>query len=343
MLLRDLRDPALVADDLVRRWNLNLLSQDEQEDCAQFLVASGLFPVFFQQILRMIQANSQLPWAQFAEALGRGKIRPTSEEIDAMFEGAEEQRATSDLVRSYQLDIFDRRFTENRKRIDQLREEELERRKQDLKDQLKFLQANRLDNEESLVLEQIEALFPQDPEFQIAREALKVRRAREALARLAPLQEEAEILSLQFAADRLSPEQQKVKDMIVLRAKEMAKKDPALAYDLAMSLHFMDFNAEAYEVLKDSGAGSAAIDWLKLELLIHARQFVTALDESAHLESKYSSEPEAAFAVTYARARALKGLGQAEMAVDLLRSLVRVRPSYKSAQSLLLDWSGDDE
>ena len=59
---------------------------------------------------------------------------------------------------------------------------------------------------------------------------------------------------------------------------------------------------------------------------------------------RYDAHPkDKVVAITYARARALKGLGQDDLATDLLRSLVRVRPSYKSAQSLLMDWSGGDE
>jgi len=88
---------------------------------------------------------------------------------------------------------------------------------------------------------------------------------------------------------------------------------------------------------------SPSADWLRIELMILARKYVDALNEAATLEARYASDPEAAFAITYARARALKGLGQDELATDLLRSLVRVRPSYKSAQSLLMDWSGGDE
>ena len=115
-----------------------------------------------------------------------------------------------------------------------------------------------------------------------------------------------------------------------------------MAYDLAMNLHFMDFNLEALEILRVAPP-SPAVDWLTLELMIQSRRFVDALSQAAHLEAAYAEDPDAAFAVTYARARALKGLGQVELAIDLLRSLIRVRPAYKSAQSLLMDWSGGDE
>jgi hypothetical protein len=104
----------------------------------------------------------------------------------------------------------------------------------------------------------------------------------------------------------------------------------------------MDFHTEAIAVLEKAPEGAAA-DWLRLDLLIAARLFVDALTEAQTLESRYASDPEATFATAYARARALKGLGQTELAIDLMRGLVRVRPGYKSAQSFLMDWSGGDE
>ena len=341
-LLRDLKDPAAVAQDLVRRWNMNVLSVDEQRDCAQFFNAAGLYQTFFQQVRTQSSDNAQIPWAQFADAVGLSRIKPTSSELDAIFEGAKEQSGLSDLVLSHQLDIWTRRFPETRATIVRLREDELEAKRQKLKEELEFMRSNRLVEEEERVLVEAEALFPSDAEVKQERESYDMRWAREVIARVSLEFETPQADDLARRADRLTPEQDATKRLIVGRALEVASTQGDLAYELAMALHFMDFHAEAIEVLTKAPEGPAA-DWLRLDLLIAARLFVDALTEAQQLESRYASDPEATFASAYARARALKGLGQTELAIDLMRGLVRVRPGYKSAQSFLMDWSGGDE
>ncbi len=341
-LLSDLGNPAAVAQDLIRRWNMNVLSSDEQKDCAQFFNAVGLYPVFFQQVLQLTSDQAQIPWAQFADAVGLSRIKPSEREIDAIFDGAKSQNALSELVLSHQLDIWSRKFGDVRSQIVKVREDELEARKVKLKDELEFMRANRLVEQEDKLLKEAEALFPSDKDVLEDRDAFQIRWARDVIAKANFNLEAPEADDLARRTERLTPEQSSAKSLIVTRALEVAAEHPALAYDLSLSLHFMDFHSEALSVL-EKAPGSSAVDWLRLDLLIAARLFVDALSEAEKLEVLYSADPEATFAATYARARSLKGLGQDALAIDLMRGLVRVRPGYKSAQSFLMEWSGGDE
>lgn len=339
-LLQKLGDPSLVADDLFRRWDLNLLTEEEQIDCAQFLVASGQYRALFERVNKLLSEKMKLPWAQLAEAVGYTKIAPTKTEIDAILEGAKEQESEEALIRSYQLDLWDRRFIELRAALQSRKAIDLAERKQALKDKLEFMRAQRMLEQEADILEEVQKLFPNEPEFAAEREAFEIRWAREVIANVSPHTDPTSELA--WKADRLTPEQQTSKGMIVERAKKMAHANSKLAHDLAVCLHFMDFNSEAIEVL-NLGPDSEAADWLRLELMIKARQFVNVLSEGSRLEVLYAANPDTAFAVVYARARALWGLGQSEMAIDLMSSLIRIKPNYKSAQALLSDWAGGDE
>lgn len=339
-LMSHLGDLDLVADELVRRWDRNLLDENEQIDCAQFLVSAGLYSRLFEQVLRLLASGHTLPWTQFAEALGRARVKLSNKDVRTLFEGAEEQDQIDAFVRSQQLDIWDRRFAERRAQAQGKRALAIAQKKQALKDRLEFMRNNRMYDEERKVLEEIQVLFPDEPEFKSDRNSFELRWAREVIAKSStsvtdPTQD------LAWKIEKLTPEQQSSKSLIVARAKELAHENPRLAYDLAVCLHFMDFNSEAIDVLAEAERSPSA-DWLRLELMIRARQYVNALDEASKLEVDYADDPEAVFAVVYARARALWGLGQNLMAIDLLRSLVRIRPQYKSAHSLLMDWTGGD-
>lgn len=338
-LLREKKDPQLVAEDLIYRWRHRLLNEEEQIDCAQFLLAAGLYRHLFTEIHRLILESEKLPWAQLAEALGRMGFKPDDYEVHALFEAAGSQNAVAHLLRSRQLDLYSRTFGEKRAELHDSIKRAIFDRKQALKDQIQFMRAQRLYEQELKLIEELEALFPSEVDAQEEKNELRLRWAREVVANARTATDPA--LDLERKLEYLSPEEENVKALLVERAHEIAKQKPELAYDLAIGLNAMGFAREALAVLEHAEP-APAVDWLKLELMIGARQFVSALEEATRLEETYASEPETIFASTYARARALHGLGEAASAIDLLRGLVRVRPNYKSAQSLLLDWSGGD-
>ncbi|MES2856085.1 MAG: hypothetical protein V4692_09490, partial [Bdellovibrionota bacterium] len=182
-LILTLKDPAQVAADLMSRWQSQLLSEEEKEDCAQYMLASGQLTLLFKQLKLAISESGRIPWAQFAEAIGRGKIKPSAKEIEAIIEGAGAQNALSDLVRSHQLDLWSRRFGELRLEVETLRKNDLEERKHELKDRLQFIRANRLYEEEKKALEEIEAVFPSESEFAGERGSYEVRWAKDIISR----------------------------------------------------------------------------------------------------------------------------------------------------------------
>jgi tetratricopeptide (TPR) repeat protein len=342
-LLSEKGDPRLVAEDLLHRWKHRMLNVEEQIDCAQFLVAAGLYSIFFRWLHQLAGDQERVPWAQVAEAVGRSGVQVEESDIRALIEGARTQNATPELIRSHRLDTVHSALGDLRARIRAEKEEALQQRLQSLKEKLNFMRANRLFEQEEEVIREIQSLFPDQTEVAAELKSLQFRWAREIVSKSESITDVT--ADLHWKINKLTPEQMTAKGIIVKHAREFAANDPRLAYDLALCLHAMDFNAEAVEILNhasDLGKSSQAADWLRLELMIQARQFVNALEEANRLEISYAGDPEASFATVYARARSLHGLGQTPMAVDLLRSLVRIRPNYKSAQSLLLDWSGGD-
>lgn len=347
-LVKSHGDLHLVASDLQNRFHRGLLNDLEQRDYFQFLIDAGQLPLFFAEIQTILSVHpgappsAQLPWTQFVEALGLSEVTLDDFDIQALFDASASQDATSELVRSRRLDDVQSGFRSRREALQHLQVKARDDKKQALKDKLNYMRANRMFEQESIVLDELQAMFPAEADISAEREALDIRRAREIVANSTAGSAETDLTSeLQWKADRLTPEQTTAKNLIIARASEIAADDSRLAYDLAVSLHMMDFNQEALAVLEHAEVSPAA-EWLRLELMIRARQFVDALEESSRLEIAYAHVPDAAFAAIYARARAMHGLGQKALAIELLRSLVRIRPHYKSAHSLLRDWAGGE-
>lgn len=348
VLLQEQGDPSGVADELLRRWNLNLLNEDEIFESANFLLHAGLHSRLFRALESALKSQSKMPWGAVVEALGEARVKIDPLEAQALLYGARAQEAELDLARSRKLDDKHSLFRELQARFLAERALKLEARRKELKERIQFLKTGRMFAQEAEALREMEALFPDDQEFARERESFEIRLARDVIAR-ASHSATTPTIDLDWRIEKLEPEGRGSKALIVARAKELIGSRPKLAYDLALALHFMDFNAEAVEVLDlahprgPEKADVFQVDWLRLELMLQGRQFLHALDEAARLELAYAGDPETSFSVIYARARALKGLGQDSMAVDLMRSLVKIRPNYKSAHSLLLDWSGGDE
>lgn len=343
-LLNELGDTELVADELIRRWERNIYDPRQQFVLAQFLLHCGFYPSLFDQLHRLVTQERRLPWAQFAEALGRCRVAPSEAELKAMVEGLNEQEAMDEILLSIQTERWDKLFVKKRSERRNRIKLEYAAKKATLLEKLEFMRSQRLYEEEGRVMTELQALFPLDSQIQKVEEDYQDRWAREVVAR--NISSNTDVTDeLASRLNELTPEQKSIKEIFARQAYEKAKdqvtKNPETAYDMALLLSFMDFYTEAIEVL-NLATSEVRVDWLKLELLLKARQFLTALEEAGRLEIAYAGDPESTFSVVYARARALWGLGQGDLAIELMQSLVKIRPNYKSAQSLLADWTGGD-
>ncbi len=343
LLFLESGDPSWVADQFVKRWDANVLSDEDIRSLTRFMIQVGLYPQLLFQIRRCLKREMQLPWAAMAEALAHMGVQLEPIEIDAFFEGISSQSASfeTDLmfefVESFGLDKFDTRPAEYRQQKTAHFRRAHEQKRADLQRQLEYARVNRLMSQEKRLLDEIQAFDPSDKELSKEKNLFAYREAQEivenALAHSPPKAE----MERKFA--QLSPEMKKAAKPIIKRVRELAEKanEPEL-YDLALMLIFMDLHDEGIQLL-DRRRKSSRIDWLLLETLILGRQFAAALGEVESLEVKYAGDSEAPFALTYARARALWGLGDTVTAIELIKSLTRVRPAYRSANTLLQQWS----
>lgn len=339
-LLRDRGDAAAVAAMLKKRWLDGEMQEADQPTAAFFLIRAGQIRTLLEIASRLLNNARRIPWAGLAEAVAAARTHPREDEVRAISVGADEQGALADLLASQRPDEWSAVFQAKRAEYQNLRALELEDRRAQLWDAVRFMRANRLYDQEAKALEDLRCAFPDDPEFAQQNRSLQERWARDVIAKGArpsfDAREESE------RDERLTPEEEAVRTELARQALETALTKPDSSVDLALFLHFMGFNQEAVTALAaHANEPEARRDWLRLELLLLARQFVKALEEATRLEDRHRSEPDAVFACAYARARALWGLGERSRARDAMKAIVAVRPHYRAAQSLLLDWSED--
>jgi len=310
-LLKETDNPIQVADELLKKWDKGELSWIEQEIAAEFLLNAGFTPALFEQINKQLRARQKIPWAVFFEALARAQARLTKEEVDQILVGAGEEDALGQMCRTRALDSADPRFAKIRANP------RIERRQE----KMKVKSEPRAMSQATMISDRTRPMV----ENAIPKPIRK--------------------LSLQEWAKNADQTSVTSKEKIAKTAKLMvaqSRKEPATAYDIAISLRFMGLPDEALDALACAPRGPSVL-WLELDLMLETSRFVEVLDKADQLERKLSGDPDATFSAAYARAIALHGLGQLNEAKELLESIVKVKPTYRSAHSLLLKWKGEEK
>lgn len=340
-LFSELGDLDQVAEAIANRWEKNLLSPEEQREAARFLLKRGEYKKLAQQLTRLLSSKQKLPWAELALAIEASGVELTAEEKRALTEGVSEQNTYEEallVTSSVQWDpIFEKKNTERSARLAQ----ELIQKREFVKDKVNYFRSQRMHKEEAAALAELRLMFPDDASLPEDQRSADERWAYEVVAQGAIERDLLETLNKKVS--ELTNDQQQMKSVLVSNARQQLKEHPKQAYDLALHLHFMEFHLEAIEILESVGEQlSEAELWLRLELMIKSRKFVQALEETHYLEEKFADQPDAVFAAIYSRSICLWELGQGALAVDLLKSIVRIRPGYRSAHSLLIAWTGGD-
>jgi hypothetical protein len=311
-LLKDSDDLVVVADELLKRWERGELSWKDQESASEFLLAAGFTSAFFQQVAKAIKSSQKIPWSCLLEGFGRVGARLTKEEIDQILVGAAEEEALSDISRSRALDSQDPRFSKIRLSIRD------EKRAKAVVAPIAVAPRPTRSPSGTIVSDRTR---PNIQNIRVQRVTLEEwARSKE------ETNTEAEETNLEISKQLIAK----------------SREHPMSAYDIAISLQFMNLPNEALRALKYSPA-RPGVPWLELDLLLETERYVEVLAKADSIEKKYSKNPEASFSAVYAKSIALFGLGRKLEAIIHLEGIVKVRPNYRSALSLLMKWKAESQ
>ena len=288
-----------------------------------------MLPYLFRERIR-------IPWANYIDILARHKITPKKEVIESVIKGARRQEAVEDLTLSQAWDVHDSRFAEMRAQIYKERVGREHKQKEMLIEKLGFFQNQRLVEEENRVLKLLGKMYPGDEKIVALAKDFEERWARHIIAKRSAA---AETDRLERTVTALNEDQQEWGKFLSNEMLKLIKKYPDAAYDFAIALQTMDFAEHALTVLQ-SAPDSLAKDWLMPEILLGSGRYIDCLEFLLRLERKYGSDPETTFAVVYLKAQAMWLLDQQTTAIELMQSVVNIRPGYRSAASLLGQWNG---
>lgn len=335
MLLHE-KDSEPVVKKVEERLRSGSFTRSELRTYLSFLLNAGRYQECYQLFLKWFGEEKKILWRIFFWILHRSGFKPGRPFMDQLFRANVKLGDQDQIPRYAPWDDLDPRMREVSEQHYSALTRRQKSRREELYEKLEYVRAQRMIEQEEKLLDALEALDPADPILPQARKEFRERWARHVIAEKSralfdeeffeaelPLTEEEKTWTHQFG--------QLVEEIVIAR--------PALAYDMSIGFYFLELFNHALRFLRFADE-SLATDWLRLELMLKARRFIECLDDLQRVETKYADDPESTFAATYFRALILRGLGQTGAAIELLKSIVSIRPHYRSAHALLLDWSG---
>ncbi len=266
-------------------------------------------------------------------ALRQTKKFDESEALPFFITAAEETQQTEQLIQVTNIKSKD--LVNLREQVIKKLHEKYNHRKFELLEKINFFKSEKLFDQEKITLQQLEQEFPNHLGIDSLISDCQNRSA-------------AYVLNQQNFKKPwgdferplpLTSEEDKLLSLFEKELNLLCKKKPQSSYNFALLFYFLGDLDRSLKMLTHA-PDSSSTEWLKLEIMIENRHFVSALELASILESKYAHDPETNFACVYAKARCHWGLNKVNSAINLISNLVLVRADYRSAQTLLSKWNG---
>lgn len=337
--LRALLKKKYSPQDLTARLIKNILDPnlpwEEKRSFWMFLMLSGRKATLAEIMKQVLKEKGKVPFELFIELGDEVGEEPRKIVFEALLKGMKKQGATESVFPAKGLDKWDRRLGLLRNELVERKVLEQRKFKDNLLEKFWFLRSQRMSEQAGRVLRRLMELYPEDQELVKLKNEFDEQWARDVLASHAM---DLHVQRLDRTKTSPSSADEEMLKTFLSEGEKLILTKRDIAPDLAYGFLFLGDYDRALEVLAWAPA-SAATDWLRCELMLESKRHIESLEALNRMEIKYISDPETTFAVSYLRAQALHGLGQHGSALEIMQSIVRVRPNYRSAHSLILEWT----
>ena len=190
--------------------------------------------------------------------------------------------------------------------------------------------------EEERIINALLLKHPNNPKYKEYQFELKEKLAQKILKENKEKHSKKNIIS-----DLFVPEKNKIKDNIYKKVEQIAKKQPKKSKNLSLALYFMQWPDKAFALLKKYPNNSNDIYFL-LNWLIETNQYILGLDYIDKILQSKQEDSEILFLMSYKKAQVLYYLGKKTEAKEYLTDILKIKPDYRSAQSLLQHWEENE-
>lgn len=318
----------------------DVLSPSEIESISHFLTTAGRTDLLFKFYLRCLRKDSlpDFPWGSFTQAYVENEPLLSEEIIDII----ETSFVTNNNLENASKSPVLVNITPALSAYLTTKKNEFENERLQIKTKL-ILQLNhnrlyQLHEQEEQTLRQLVKIFPHDIEIKLLHQAHLEKKADDILARI-------RTPSLKKYSKKVLEAQSRETEKFVLELKKhintladrLQKESPEQIYNLAMLALQFDLYELSLELI-NKAPKTFASEWLKAEILFESSRFLDLLKHLESLEKIMTSTPESTYGSIYLKAQAYYGLGQKQIAIQLLESLSARVSSYRSTEALIHEW-----
>ena len=318
----------------------DVISPSELESVSHFLTLAGRVDLLFNLYLKALRKNSisALPWGSFAMA-AKSFDRDILEELSEIIEAALNQTQAYDNAIKYPaLTNYVPSLTLQTDKIKESFNQERLQLKTKLISQLNHNRLYQLSEQEDQTLHQLVKLFPQDTEVKLLHQAHLEKKADEILVRArAPSVKRYSKKIIETHSKETDEFIRKIEGTLLQLASRLETEAPDQIYNLtllALQFNLWDLGLQ----LINRAPKTFASEWLKAEILFESSRYLDLLKHIEMIERTMSGTPEATYGALYLKAQAYYGLGQKEMAIQLLETLASKVNSYRSTEALIHEW-----
>ncbi len=332
--------PEHICHEIVSKYEKNdVLSPSEVESISHFLMTVGRYDILFKFYRKVVRKKSVelFPWGYFAVALKEQLGYIPEDIIDLIDFSLKEQKSDSTAYKVPELLNLIPQLSMRAKSIRQQFEIDQLQLKTKLITQLNHNRLYQLHEQEDQVLSQLVKNFPLDTEVRLLHQAHLEKKADEILSRVRAQRQTPR----SHTKEVVSPESEEFLQKLTAQVQKLAQHYQTVSPEQIYNLALLCMNFEMYDLslsLLQNAPETFAGEWLKAEILFENGRFLDLLKQIENLERKMTTTPEATFGALYLKAQAYFHLGQKDIAIQMLESLVHARPSYRSAESLLHEW-----
>ncbi|MCB0415176.1 MAG: hypothetical protein KDD50_12635 [Bdellovibrionales bacterium] len=323
-------------NELIHAYRQRETSLDDKECILNFFINSGQNRSAFRLILHDVKNEKYVFWGHLIHLCYASEIKPPEELKESIRKGVFNQNGEQRAAKSTYSSLVNEELGYVRQSIRQKLHEDFQKTKTLLFQKLDFYKNEELYRDEKRLLAEIEFLYPKEHKLKQLKEDFNQRWARELISSKAlPQINDPKPLPP-------SKEEQEFCDYLLQTSKEICSQNPHFSYDFAILFYFMEEHQSALEIIR-MGKKDFSSDWFETEILFQLRRYVDCLSYLESLEKKYKDNPETIFATSYFKAQCYWELKQPGLAVQVMKSLLQIKPEYRSADSFMAKWTQGEQ
>lgn len=221
---------------------------------------------------------------------------------------------------------------ESRKKIKELNKQRLDKIRRELVHKFELFSSQNLVEPAKVAIRKLEKVFPRDPEVAKITLKFKEKHAEDVFDKHKFKRSRLDLKS------KPDPEVNNAREGLALYIKQEIASFSGFEADLVIMCITMELNQLALELFHNTALIEKYI-WLYLEVLLLNGRNLEVLNLLPVIEKNYSHLPDTFLACTFLRSLALWNLGERNTAIEVLQSVVDIKPNYRSSDILLAEWS----